>query len=516
MFRLSSRNLLIIFALLYTIIGFLFYRFYTQLVIQEAEQQVTAILDSANALRTYVETVQKPVIYELKKEKRLDDKFFDPKILSGSYITRNVLKNYIKANNISYKFKFAATNPRNPENKADSFEAPILHKFRTGELNGYSTIIEEEHQKFFFRAIPIDRNKASCMRCHSTPERAPQELVKLYGSVAGFGEKIGDMRALISLKIPLNGIINAHMRDFYISMLMLFSLFAIFYLFVYIISQKDQKLRDEREERDRLLEEANAQLLLRVEQEIDQRLMQERTLNEKERLLTHQSKLAGMGEMIGNIAHQWRQPLTQLSTILISLDLRHEQGKLSPKMMKEKMGEANEQIQFMSNTIDDFRTFFSPDKEEETYHISVPIAHVQKLLGASLKNNAVELRLSIDDDFSLTGYPNEMAQALLNIVSNAKDILVERSVQEACIDVRAFEKDKNKIITIQDNAGGVNPKHIEKVFEPYFSTKHAASGTGVGLYMTKMIIEKHNRGTITVENVREGALFTIVFLEEAG
>jgi signal transduction histidine kinase len=511
MFRLSSRNLLIIFALLYAIIGFLFYRFYTHLVIQEAEQQVTAILDSANALRTYIETVQKPVIYQLKKEGRLDRRFFDPKILSGSYITRNVLKNYIKANNISYKFKFAATNPRNPENIADGFEAPILQKFRSGKLNGYSTIIEEEDKKFFFRAIPIDRNKASCMRCHSTPGRAPHELVKLYGVHAGFSEKIGDMRALISLKIPLDGIIDAHMRDFYISMLVLFALFSIFYLFVYIISQKDQKLREEREERDRLLEDANAKLQLRVEQEIDRRLAQERELNEKERLLTHQSKLAGMGEMIGNIGHQWRQPLTQLSSILISLDLRHEQGKLSSEMMKEKMLEANQQIQFMSNTIDDFRTFFSPDKKEESYHISVSITNVQRLLSASLKNKAVKLQVEVEDDFVLTGYPNELAQALMNIVSNAKDILSAREVKNARIQLRAFERGGKKTITIQDNAGGIRTEHIDKVFEPYFSTKHAASGTGVGLYMTKVILEKHNRGRITVQNTQEGALFTIIF-----
>jgi len=490
------------------------YRFYTHLVIEEADQHVSAILNSTNALRAYVETVQKPVIYQLKKEGKLDKDFFDPKILSASYIARHVLANYIRKNNISYHFKLAATNPRNPLNQADSFEAGILQKFRNGTLQGYSTVMEEEGKKYFFRAIPIGRNQPSCMRCHSTPDRAPRELVRLYGETAGFGEKIGDMRALISLKIPLDTIINRYMRDYVISMGILFGLFALFYLFIYLLNKKDQKIREEQEIRDRLLEEANAQLTQRIEKEIDQRLAQERELNEKERLLTHQSKLAGMGEMIGNIAHQWRQPLTQLSSILINLELQQEHGKLDPKRMKEKINEANEQIQYMSGTIDDFRHFFLPDKEKEMFAVSEPIDRVTKLLDASLRNNAIDLKIVIEKDFHLNGYPNEIAQALLNIISNAKDILRERKISDARITLHAYEETDKKILTICDNAGGVAPEAIERVFDPYFSTKHASTGTGVGLYMTKIIIEKHNHGIITVHNTQEGACFTLIFSDE--
>jgi len=495
------------------VLGIFLYRFYTHLVIEEADQHVTAILDSTNALRTYIETVQKPVIYQLKKEGKLDQSFFDPKILSASYIARHVLANYIQSKNISYRFKLAATNPRNPLNKADSFEAGILHKFRTGTINSYSTVLEEGGEKFFFRAIPIGRNQASCMRCHSTPKRAPKELLRLYGDRAGFHEKIGDMRALISLKIPLDTIINRYMRDYMISMGILLGLFALFYVFIYVLNKKDQKIREEQAKRDRLLEEANAQLTQRIEREIDQRLRQERELNEKERLLTHQSKLAGMGEMLGNIAHQWRQPLTQLSSVLINLELQQEHGKMTPEMLHEKMTEANDQIQYMSRTIDDFRHFFSPDKEEEIYRISAPLTRVQKLVGASLRNNGIDFHVEIEDDFSLTGYPNEIAQALLNIVSNAKDVLIERRVSAARIEIRVRQEPGQKTITIQDNAGGIPLDAIDKVFDPYFSTKHASTGTGVGLYMTKIIIETYNHGIIRVENRHEGARFTIVFDE---
>ena len=487
------------------------YRFYTHLVIEEAKQHVTAILDSANALRTYIETVQKPVFYRLKKEGRLDADFFDPKVLSASYIARHVLANYIRASKTPYRFKLAATNPRNPINQADSFEAGILQKFRTGALQSYSTVLEEHGQKFFFRAIPVGRNRSSCMRCHSTPERAPAELVHLYGDTAGFGEKIGDMRALISLKIPLDTITSRYMRDYFVSMGILLVLFGFFYLFLYQLNKKDQKLREEQDARDRLLEETNAQLQQRVEEEIDRRLRQERELNEQERLLTHQSKLAGMGEMLGNIAHQWRQPLTQLSSILINLDLQNEHGTLSPERFKAKLNEAHDQIRYMSTTIDDFRNFFAPTNREESFPVSQPVYHVQKLVSAAMKNNVIDFHIIIEDDFTVTGYPNEIAQALLNIISNAKDILKERQITPARIVLCACTEHKEGTITITDNGGGIPPEYLDRVFDPYFSTKHASTGTGVGLYMTKVIIEKHNHGTITVENTDEGARFTICF-----
>jgi len=480
-------------------------------VIEEAEQHVTAILDSTNALRTYIETVQKPVIYRLKKEGKLDADFFDPKILSASYIARHVLDNYIRSNTIPYRFKLAATNPRNPVNQADSFEAGILQKFRNGTLQSYSAVLEENGQRFFFRAIPIGRNRPSCMRCHSTPERAPRELVHLYGDTAGFGEKIGDMRALISLKIPLDTIINRYMRDYFVSMGILLVLFFLFYLLLYQLNKKDQEIRQEQRKRDRLLKESNTQLQQRVEREIDRRLKQEREMNEQERLLTHQSKLAGMGEMLGNIAHQWRQPLTQLSSILINLELQYEHGKLDPSRLKQKLREANDQIQYMSETIDDFRHFFTPTHEEESFAVSRPIASTQRLVEAAMKNHAIDFQVHVEEDFTIKGYPNEIAQALLNIISNAKDILMERRIDPARITLRAFTENQQGFITITDNGGGVPSEYLERVFDPYFSTKHASTGTGVGLYMTKVIIEKHNHGSITVVNTDDGARFTIRF-----
>ena len=511
MFLRTSKKIFLIFALLYLVLGFLFYRFYEHLVLEEARRQVTAVLSSFNALRTYIETVQKPVIYRLQKEGKLDKNFFDPKLLSASYIARHVLTNYIQDNNAGYQYKLAATNPRNPHNKADSFETGILHQFRSGKLKSYSTILEEGGEQYFYQALPLGKNEASCMHCHSTPDRAPTGLIRLYGDKAGFGEKIGQMRAFISLKVPISHIIDQHKRDFFITLFGLFVLFAIFYQLFVLLHKKDLKIQEEREAKENYLETVNAQLGERIEQEVEQRLKQEHELNEQERIMTQQSKLAGMGEMIGNIAHQWRQPLTQLSSILVNLELRQERGKLDNELFRRKITEANEQIAFMSGTIDDFREFFAPDRVPEHYPVSRLFTTVEKLMRAALKNNNIHLVTTIDTDFILEGYPNEMAQTLVNLVSNAKDVFKERGTQDPEIVLHAFVKEGHPTITITDNAGGIHIEPIEKVFEPYFSTKHASTGTGIGLYMSKTIIEKHNQGSISVKNVKAGAQFTIQF-----
>lgn len=259
------------------------------------------------------------------------------------------------------------------------------------------------------------------------------------------------------------------------------------------------------------LEELNQNLQKEIEKEIKLKLKKQEEANEKERILAHQSKLASMGEMIGNIAHQWRQPLTELSTILINMELYFERDKLTKERFKNKTEEANTQILFMSKTIDDFRDFFASKKKKEKFEISNIINRVENLMAASLKNHNIELVVEIKNDFEIYGFPNEIAQAFLNIVSNAKDILLEKSTVGAKISIKTFSRNSKNIISISDNAGGIQVFPIEKIFEPYFSTKHAKSGTGIGLYMTKTIIEKNNNGKIEIQNGKEGAIFTIIF-----
>lgn len=259
------------------------------------------------------------------------------------------------------------------------------------------------------------------------------------------------------------------------------------------------------------LKKLNQNLQEEVDRQIQLQIKKDQEAKEKERILSHQSKLASMGEMIGNIAHQWRQPLTALATILINIELFFQKDKLTKERLESKIVEANEQISYMSKTIDDFRDFFGSKKELQNEQISSIIDSAKNLMSASLKNHNIALHVKIEDDFIVEVFSNEIAQALLNIISNAKDMLVEREIQNAKIFINTFLNDGIKTLTISDNAKGIQIEPIEKIFEPYFTTKHAKSGTGIGLYMAKIIIEKNNNAKIDVKNTQDGALFSIIF-----
>ena len=460
-------------------VGF-FYNFYQHLVIKDAKQEVINILNTTNTIRNYVENVQKPVIYNLKKEGKLYKDFFDSRVLSSTYIARTIHDMYSASqklkHHIPYKYKLASINPRNPKNKADEFEKAVLQKFKKGEIKEFSTILKDNGKNYFFVAIPVERNKKSCMRCHSTPNIAPKEMVQKYGNKAGFYEKIGDLRAIISLKVPLSHIISPHIADFLITIFIAFVVFVVFFIFLYIIYKKNLKLQ--------------------ARQDL---------------LLLNQNRLASMGEMIENIAHQWKQPLAQLSFVLVNIELNSEREKLTKSKLKEKINEANAQISFMSNTIDDFRNFFSHGKPKQDYRIKEIITLTKQLLSSTLDKNKIELEVEIKENFILNGYPNEITQALVNIVNNAKDVLLERETLSPKILIKTFLQESSKVIIIQDNAGGIKISPIEKIFEPYFTTKLVNKGTGIGLYMTKMIIEQNNGGNISVKNLLTGAIFTITF-----
>jgi signal transduction histidine kinase len=234
--------------------------------------------------------------------------------------------------------------------------------------------------------------------------------------------------------------------------------------------------------------------------------------NEQQNLmLMQQSRLAQMGEVINMIAHQWRQPLNNLSLINDILIYKYEKNEMSIQEIKKFEEESNLQIQHMSHTIDDFRDFFAPRKEKNDFLLNDTIEHLAEIMSPLFKMSEITFSFKESADIYFYGYANEFAQALLNIVSNAKDALIENNISNKQIEIELFEE-KNKItLIISDNAGGIPKDIIQKIFDPYFSTKHENEGSGIGLYMSKMIIEKHMNGHVTASNTQNGATFTIMF-----
>ncbi|WP_323659757.1 sensor histidine kinase [Aliarcobacter butzleri] len=224
-----------------------------------------------------------------------------------------------------------------------------------------------------------------------------------------------------------------------------------------------------------------------------------RELDNKQAILYQQSKMAAMGEMIGNIAHQWRQPLSIITTATSGMVLQKQMGVLTDEFFFEASDRINHSAQYLSETIDDFRNFFIPNKEKSKVNLLEVFKKTLDLISAQFNSKEIKIIKNIET-IEFESYENELIQALINILNNSRDELIKKD-GERFIFVDAFEKDNFINIIIKDNAGGVIKENLNKIFEPYFTTKYKSQGTGIGLYMTEEIITKHLNGTICVENV---------------
>jgi len=255
-------------------------------------------------------------------------------------------------------------------------------------------------------------------------------------------------------------------------------------------------------ENRRELEDLNRSLETRILQAVDE-------LRSKDQMLILQDRRAIMGEMINNIAHQWRQPLNSLGLYIQELQLVYDSGGFSEEYLKENTREAMGLIRHMSQTIDDFRNFFSSDKEPVTFGVNQVIGHTVSLIERSLLDQRISIAVTTEGNPRVTGYPNEYAQVLLNILINARDELVGRNVDDAGISIHSFEEGGKTIVTIADNAGGIAEEIMDRLFDPNFTTKGPDKGTGVGLFMSKTIIETNMGGRLTFRNAGKGAEFRI-------
>jgi signal transduction histidine kinase len=260
-------------------------------------------------------------------------------------------------------------------------------------------------------------------------------------------------------------------------------------------------LRSLREMLDRL-NKANKALEQRVIEEV-------KIGNEKDLMLIQQTKLAAMGEMIGNIAHQWRQPLNSVGLIIQDINKAEQSGELDRKYLNDSVDKAMAIIRYMSGTIDDFRYFYKPGKEPEKFNLAEAVTRAISFVYASFQKSGIEIESEIKENFYAEGFSNEYCQVLLNVINNAKDVLVEREIERPKVIIKLFRQDNRIVVTVRDNGGGIREEILDKIFEPYFSTKKDETGMGIGLYMSKMIIEKNMHGILGVTNTGDGAEFRI-------
>jgi signal transduction histidine kinase len=271
--------------------------------------------------------------------------------------------------------------------------------------------------------------------------------------------------------------------------------FGILLAFIYrnfTLKNLNNTLKIKVEEKTKQLSEMNKNLENLVEKKTSE-------LIQKETILNQQSKMAAMGEMIENIAHQWRQPLSVISTVATGAKLKKDLNILSDSEFYETMDIINNSSQHLSNTIDDFRNFFSNDKEIIPFNINESIDKALSLVNSKLKNSNIRI-IKSDNEIVIIGLRNEFIQVVLNIINNAIDALENIENIDKLIFINFYKENNNLILSIKDNAGGIKEEIINRIFEPYFTTKHKSQGTGIGLYMSLEIIKKHMHGEILVSN----------------
>ncbi|MHB8123454.1 MAG: c-type heme family protein [Desulfuromonadaceae bacterium] len=232
-------------------------------------------------------------------------------------------------------------------------------------------------------------------------------------------------------------------------------------------------------------------------------------LRNRDQALIQQGRLASMGEMINNIAHQWRQPLNNVGLIIQSLKYSYDAGTMTGAELEHEISTAMDVIMHMSRTIDDFRNFFRGDKQKKDFLVSKTVHYALEFVSAALSSHDILVELEEDETVTATGYQNEYAQVLLNILSNTREACIERCTAAPRIHIRVAAENGRSVVYIRDNCGGIADDIMPKIFDPYFTTRTPDKGTGIGLYMSKVIIEQNMSGRLTAKNTADGVEFRI-------
>ena len=255
------------------------------------------------------------------------------------------------------------------------------------------------------------------------------------------------------------------------------------------------------------LQELNETLQAKVSEEVQK--------NKKQQILMmEQAKFAQMGEMIQNIAHQWRQPLAEINSIISLFDTKFYETVKQDARIETALNDMEQIIQHMSKTIDDFGDFFSKEKEQSCVKLQEIVDESLLIIKRELASRSIHVEHKIEENLTFCGYVHELKQVIVIIVNNAHDALQHRGVEDPRITICAEEQEGCYKLSIADNGGGISPDILTKIFDPYFTTKHKSQGRGIGLYMAKMIIEDGMQGKISVQNNDNGAEFIILLPKE--
>jgi signal transduction histidine kinase len=626
--------------LLYLLLLVFFYHTTHNYALNQVDLRVKEFLKNYQSLRTYVSTHQKSEVFRLQHEKIIDKDYFSPNLLSSTFASRTVNEFYNTIRKFDNKkpiqIKFASKNARNPLNQATLKEAELLDKYNSNILKEeYKEILKLKDGTFYYYVLPTVKNEKKCMQCHSTPQKAPKDLIAMYGNENGFYEKEGYMRAILTTTVNIDeDIVFANKIFLYFSFFTTL-VFGIIFFIVHNFTKKledkislvssildsqksiviltngkkiiqgnksflkffqidsfeeflkehncicdffikkdgffsndlledtdknwisymlkldnDKKIvlmKNKQNNKDEVflvsfeeyedgshkyvinftniteLNELQSNLqeivfdktkeLLDINTHLEEKIKLEVDKNrEKDRQLYESAKMVQMAEMVKNISHQWRQPLSTISTMASSIKLKYEINDFDINEVLDYMDKIVKNTQILSDILDTFRDFVQEKNETKTVLIQDKLDKTLRIIRPKINENKIKLINKIDytNPVEITMLPTDLSQVVINIFNNAQEILLLRKIKDPWIKISMEIKvGKSVKIIIEDNGGGIDENIIPKIFDPYFTTKHQSQGTGLGLHLSYTIITKSLGGKLYVENGDEGARFFI-------
>ena len=467
-----------------------------------AKNEITHTYKSSSI--NYVNSFSENIIQKIKQNIKEKDfyKYLkkSPKAVAileeeiGLFVTNRYKYIYLLGRDDMQKsqYRFLLDGTKNPEEKSEF-----------GEI--YTPLEVEEFENIY-------RKKEAVYFFHKNIE----SLWMTYASPVIVGDKV-EAILVVDFSIEDYNYVSSVLEE--IDSVLLYLLYFGIAIFIIIVwfSYIDNKREKEKEQIFMELEKKSEELQYKSKKvhqlniTLEQRVSEEVENNrQKDQQMIEQSRLAQMGEMISMIAHQWRQPLTAISSTSGALELKAVLGTLKNEDVIELSKKISSYSQHLSATIDDFRSFFKSSKEKIETNYQEIVENVLNIIKTSIETKDITLVYDNDSSSDFKTYPNEVKQVVLNLIKNAEDILLEKEVKDAHIRLHSYEEDDLMILEVSDNGGGIPEDIITKVFDPYFSTKLEKDGTGLGLYMSKTIIEDHCKGKLSVTNNDEGAVFKII------
>ncbi len=420
--------------------------------------------------------------------------------------TTNEIAKIFSELNTKSKIATVSDRPRNPENLANKRQLEVIKYFVAHkDKKSFFQTIGEKH--YYSQPLYISQK---CLSCHGKREDAPQIINENYS--AAYDYQLGDLRGIIDIEVrqsKLSLLLEENQDKTIFFVLILLSL-ILSTSFLY--ARYHSKLSKLVFETSLALERANHTLEDRVQDEIAKN-------RAKDQKLFQQSRMAQMGELLSMIAHQWRQPLGSIAATVSNIEVKMSMDKYDletkegaqdcKKFLDKKLGNIDSYVQNLSTTIDDFRNFYNPNKESTVGTINAPIHKALDIIKSSLRSTGIEVLEKYESTRSFSMAEGELMQVFLNIFKNAQDNFKEKGSINPKIFITSVDTSDGVEVYISDNGGGIPEAYIAQVFDPYFSTKNKKNGTGLGLYMSKIIIQEHHDGKLSVNNRYNGAEFVI-------